>query len=590
MSSISFRVDSRLPTLLSQEYRSTERALKELIDNAWDAEAETVSIILPKPMTTDPIVISDNGSGMTEVELRQQYLAIATDRRQLRGDYTAIKNRRVKGRKGIGKFAGLMAAQKMAVETKCRGKCYSFEITMAQLEKVADVEELEIPLVETSCSDDEHGTTITLSDYHHKLAFPIPDKLRQILIREYGREEGFEILVDHKRLDISDVKGLYTKEMATLPEVGTVNLRFAISEQKGKLFEPGIAIRVGGKVIGKPEFFGLESEEDFPPKLLRKLYGEIEADGLLAHVTAGWDSIIENSELMATVRQFVLPILRTAFTEQYGTEMRAAHARLHKKIQAKIAQLPEYKRDFADIAIRKILEKYYGEPDNRVEPLIFVLLEALEHSDYRVLLEHIAESPRGDISSIIDSLNRFSLAEMAFLVDQTQARISFLENLDALCSNPDTLEITVHKALEHSLWFFGPQYSLFSSNITLRRQIEDYLDKKYTGEHKSKRPDLLLNENLDGHLLLIEFKRPSHGLKHEDYRQAITYRHEFSKYIPDKIIDVFIIGGHTTDDLPKDANKEPNVRILIYKQLVSTARRQLEWLLKELSSNQMEVL
>ena len=35
-----FRVDFRLATLLSQEYSSSERALKELVDNALDADAE----------------------------------------------------------------------------------------------------------------------------------------------------------------------------------------------------------------------------------------------------------------------------------------------------------------------------------------------------------------------------------------------------------------------------------------------------------------------------------------------------------------------------------------------------------------------
>lgn len=37
-----FRVDPRLTSLLGETYRSTEHALKELIDNAWDADAETV--------------------------------------------------------------------------------------------------------------------------------------------------------------------------------------------------------------------------------------------------------------------------------------------------------------------------------------------------------------------------------------------------------------------------------------------------------------------------------------------------------------------------------------------------------------------
>ena len=90
-----FQVDSRLATLLSQEYRSTERALKELVDNAWDADADQVSIQLPKPLSGEPIVIRDDGTGMTEEELRRHYLTIAKDRRSARGERTAGKNRQV---------------------------------------------------------------------------------------------------------------------------------------------------------------------------------------------------------------------------------------------------------------------------------------------------------------------------------------------------------------------------------------------------------------------------------------------------------------------------------------------------------------
>ena len=64
-----FQVDSRIATLLSQEYSSSERALKELVDNAWDADAERVVIVLPKPLSGESIVIKDNGTGMTEEEL-----------------------------------------------------------------------------------------------------------------------------------------------------------------------------------------------------------------------------------------------------------------------------------------------------------------------------------------------------------------------------------------------------------------------------------------------------------------------------------------------------------------------------------------
>lgn len=36
----SFQVDYRPGTLPSQNYSTTEEALKELVDNAWDADAE----------------------------------------------------------------------------------------------------------------------------------------------------------------------------------------------------------------------------------------------------------------------------------------------------------------------------------------------------------------------------------------------------------------------------------------------------------------------------------------------------------------------------------------------------------------------
>lgn len=95
-----FQVSSRLAQLLSQEYASSEKALKELIDNAWDADAEHVSIVLPEPMTDRPIVISDDESGMTAAELGSRYLSIAADRRKGSGERTEGKRRLVKGRKG----------------------------------------------------------------------------------------------------------------------------------------------------------------------------------------------------------------------------------------------------------------------------------------------------------------------------------------------------------------------------------------------------------------------------------------------------------------------------------------------------------
>ena len=577
-----FQVDSRLATLLSQEYPSSERALKELVDNAWDADAEHVSVTLPKPLSGGSIVIEDDGSGMTEEELRRHYLAIASDRRSRRGERTAGKSRPVKGRKGIGKFSGLMAAATMMLETRARGRLCRISLRLDDLARVEDIEQLDISLHSEPCAPELHGTTITLNDLHQGLAYPDANRLRQILLQDYGRQDDFAITVDDKRLDVDDVSGRYTEQEQALPNAGKVKLRFSISDGKSGLRQPGITLRVDGKAVGRPGFFGLDQRDDFPPKLLRKLYGEVEADGLRDHITAGWDAAVENSELLKEVEAYVQPILREAYEQQYRQEIQLAQARLQKAILTRLSALPEHKRVFADRAIKKILDKYYGEPESKVEPVVNVLLEAMERSDYRILLEHIAEATSSDVAGVAERLDEFGLAEMAFLVQQAAARQVFLDQLELLVRDATTTEAVLHKALERNLWVFGPEYSLFSSNSTLRRQVEDVLGKVYTGDKADKRPDLLLNENLSGKYLLIEFKRPSHALNHGDYVQAIGYRHELTKYVG-SAVQVLLVGGGRSADFPT-GNREPDVEERIFGQIISTARRQIEWLLRTESS------
>ena len=91
------------------------------MDNAWDAEASAVKVTLPDILSDAPITVTDDGSGMKERELRQEYLNIASPRYSRKGEKTPNLQRTVKGRRGIGKFAGLILAGQMEVDTKAGG-------------------------------------------------------------------------------------------------------------------------------------------------------------------------------------------------------------------------------------------------------------------------------------------------------------------------------------------------------------------------------------------------------------------------------------------------------------------------------------
>lgn len=97
-----FKVDPKLAELLGETYRSIEEATKELIDNSYDADSENVDIILPDDLTVNPtITIKDNGSGMKEKEVRNEYLNIANSRTSRKGSISYLKKEKLKGEREL---------------------------------------------------------------------------------------------------------------------------------------------------------------------------------------------------------------------------------------------------------------------------------------------------------------------------------------------------------------------------------------------------------------------------------------------------------------------------------------------------------
>ena len=137
------------PRLLTEvigkgQYTQFRSILSEYIANAYDAEANRVDISIPEDFTTDPIIIFDNGKGLTDIE----HFKFVGENIQLKKTYTPNYFRKMLGRKGIGRFAGFACAQKIIFESK-NGKEY-FKITFdrEELLKQTKLEDIDIPSIE----------------------------------------------------------------------------------------------------------------------------------------------------------------------------------------------------------------------------------------------------------------------------------------------------------------------------------------------------------------------------------------------------------------------------------------------------------
>lgn len=582
MAAAHFKVDPRLAALLGETYRSSEEALRELVDNAWDADAENVGITLPSEVTKDPIVISDDGTGMTEREVRDEYLYVANDRRTRKGQVTPGKKRPVKGRKGIGKFAGLIAADTMVLETCARGRATVLTITKADLLKASgrtDLEKINLPIEVRDCGPDEHGTTITLSGLAQNLSFPNAEKMKQLLVVEYDRKEAFHLVVNGEAVTIEDIPGETFEETVTLPGVGPVRMKFTVSESK-PLKRAGIGIRIGGKLVGRPTMLGLEDDETIPPKLLKRVYGEIEADGLSQDVTADWGAVIENSLGLGTVKAWATEKLGQGVKTTFRTEVAAQKARLAKEVKQALDKLPENRRRAAEQAINRILERFYGENDERIKVVVTLMLEAFERDEYWIVLKSIDEATRSDVVKLAEALDQFGIVDVAVVAQQARRRLAFLDEFDALVANAATVEKEVHTAVEKNLWLLGSSYRLIASNKSLATLLRTWVEETFKGKRANKRPDLFLAALSRDRYLLIEFKRPSHPINRDDENQAIKYRDDLAPQVPGGTIEVLMVGG-SRDPKVTTRYETEKLRVVSFVELVAHARNELEWLVAQ---------
>lgn len=115
--------------------------------------------------------------------------------------------------------------------------------------------------------------------------------------------------------------------------------------------------------------FGLDGDEEIPQSLARRVYGEVELTGGDDFVTADWGGVIENSKGFQAAKDF-RSVVKESLRETHARDMTLQKARLQRKINQRLQELPEYRRRFAQEAVSRILQRFYGESDERISVVV----------------------------------------------------------------------------------------------------------------------------------------------------------------------------------------------------------------------------
>lgn len=297
-SSISITVDkSHLITIGEKLYAESIELVRELVNNAYDADATEVRIAL----TDERIEVRDNGAGM-DLEGLRQYFNIGSMEKRLHSRSERLGRDWI-GQFGIGKFASLAAAGRFTVSTQQGDFAATVMFDKAQWAEQGSSWELplEVHPVDPNRGD---GTTVTLTQLSRRFD---PEEVERRLIESVPlKAEEFSVFLNDKPIQPRVYTGRRIPFLEGSP-FGPVHGEIALllSSQVSVTDPMGIECKVKGVTVRR-ELFGMEGWG----REVARVRGEVHADFL--PVTSDRSGFVIDSDEYRAFRSIMQRVMQEA--------------------------------------------------------------------------------------------------------------------------------------------------------------------------------------------------------------------------------------------------------------------------------------
>jgi hypothetical protein len=323
---------SHIITIGERLYTESIEFIREIVNNAYDADASLVEIAVSE----DSIEIKDNGSGMDREGLRQ-YFSIGSQLK-LHTSKSPVYHRDRIGQFGIGKFASLSACERFEVLTKKGEFVGRVVFDKREWEKPGDVWSLPLEIMPMDFRKD-NGTTVMLTGLTRR--FDLVDIEARIIEGTPLKAPNFRVRLNSHTITPRSLTG-HKVPFLEGTEFGPVHGEVVILPQTmASTDELGIEVKVK-QVTVRRELFGMETWG----KVMARVRGEVNADFL--PVTSDRTGFVKDSP---EYRAF------TAVMERQIEDVRKLLLRLTAKKEGRVVS-----RALND-ALQRIYKALYRNPE-----------------------------------------------------------------------------------------------------------------------------------------------------------------------------------------------------------------------------------
>ena len=263
-----------LLTIGSDLIKDDYTAIIELVKNAYDADAQNVTISIEGRKNSILFSIRDDGHGMDYDTVINKWLVPSTDDKLKR---KISPNKRImQGRKGIGRYAAIILGQDLLLDTKTSsGENTTIALDWSLFEKAEYLSDVEILVEKKNINNDSHYTEIsvtgnedTLRSWSETDSTGVSKKIKRLefelkkLISPLYRDKDndvFDITIKHKGLSTDLFMENTEIKIEPLPILNLYDYRIqgSVSSQKIDL------IYENNKVSNVPERITIDHFSNF---------------------------------------------------------------------------------------------------------------------------------------------------------------------------------------------------------------------------------------------------------------------------------------------------------------------------------------
>jgi hypothetical protein len=592
-------------------------ALTELVANAWDAGATEVDIFLPDDYG-QPLIIKDNGTGLTADEFKARWMKLGYNRLKNQGKKVefakGIDLKRIAyGRNGVGRHGLLCFNDEYKIITNKDGKESTFTIT------TKDDTEPFIIKKEQFAKSSYPGTKLEVIV---KKNIPKSSEINDIISARFLHDPNFKISINKKIINLENHSGV----VKTIPiEIEKCNFIISLIDtkksRKNTLYQ-GVAIWQSGRLIGEPSWaLGTNIILDGRTQEAKKYSVIIQTNDLESYIREDWSGFKKSRDLDFIFEKLSeeIGIIFNEIAIENVEETKKIVKQNYNKDYASLTPLAKYEFNEALDHITKT------NPTAKQESINLAMETLINFENTRngsELLQKISTLTSEDIDGLNKLLDNWSIKDALIVLDEIDKRISVIESIRKLSSDKTVDELHVlHPLIASARWIFGPEYDSpeYSYNNQLHTTVQKVFGKKIDKDNfnnNKKRPDIVVMGNSTFSIncindydtetsisnikkvLIIELKRGGYKLGREEKNQAVGYVEDFMNcgtLLRNPYINAFLVGESFSEKIqPNHTVSNSNnvemgkVQICLFSQIVDSSEKRLFNLRDKLSERYSE--